>query len=59
LGKRVHQTLAISMIVIGVASFLLWQQLGFGGLIYTVAPGILAGLLTYFVGRFWFPSVPK
>ena len=59
LGKRVHQTLAISMIVIGVASFLLWQQLGFGGLIYTVAPGILAGLLTYFVGRFWFSSVPK
>jgi len=59
LGKRVHQTLAISMIVIGVASFLLWQQLGFEGLIYTVAPGILAGLLTYFVGRFWFPSVPK
>tara|TARA_R110002111_G_scaffold107734_4_gene166217 strand:- start:22251 stop:23654 length:1404 start_codon:yes stop_codon:yes gene_type:complete len=59
LGKRVHQTLAISMIVVGVASFLLWQQLGFGGLIYTVAPGILAGLLTYFVGRFWFPSVPK
>ncbi|MBQ0725001.1 MAG: sodium/proline symporter [Cycloclasticus sp.] len=59
LGKRVHQTLAISMIVMGVASFLLWQQLGLGGLIYTVAPGILAGLLTYFVGRFWFPSVPK
>ena len=59
LGKRVHQTLAISMIVMGVASFLLWQQLGLGGLIYTVAPGIVAGLLTYFVGRFWFPSVPK
>lgn len=57
LGKRVHQTLAISMIVMGVASFLLWQQLGFGGLIYNIAPGILAGLLTYFVGRIWFPSV--
>ena len=59
LDKRVHQALAISMIVVGVASFLLWQQLGLGGLIYTVAPGILAGLLTYFVGRFWFPSVSK
>lgn len=59
LDKRVHQALAISMTVVGVASFLLWQQLGLGGLIYTVAPGILAGLLTYFVGRFWFPSVSK
>ncbi|MCW9047526.1 MAG: sodium/proline symporter [Gammaproteobacteria bacterium] len=59
LGKRVQQTLAISMIVLGVGSFLLWQQLGLGGLIYSVTPGILAGLLTYFVGRVWFPSVSE
>ncbi|MCW8936068.1 MAG: sodium/proline symporter [Gammaproteobacteria bacterium] len=59
LGKRVQQTLAIGMIVMGVGGFLLWQQLGLGGLIYSVAPGILAGLLTYFIGRAWFPSVSK
>ena len=35
----------------GVAGFLLWQQWGLGGLIYSVAPGIGAGFLTYVLGR--------
>ena len=56
LGKRVQQTLAISMIAVGVISFLLWQQFGLGGLIYSVAPGIVAGLLAYFVGHLWCKS---
>lgn len=47
LGYRCTQPLAISMIVIGVVSFLLWQQVGMGGMLYSVAPGILSGLLCF------------
>jgi Na+/proline symporter len=47
MGKRIPQPLAIAMIVIGIAAFLLWQQLGLGGAIYSVAPGIVAGFITY------------
>ncbi len=49
LGLRISQPVAISMIVAGVGAFLLWQQLGLGGALYSVAPGIVAGLLTYAV----------
>lgn len=51
LGKRLPQALAIMMITSGVATFLVWQQLGWGGAIYSVAPGVGAGLLTYYAGR--------
>lgn len=51
LGHRVPQPLSIAMIIIGVATFITWQQLGYGSLIYSVAPGVVAGLLTYYIGR--------
>ncbi len=51
LGHRVSQRLSISMVLGGVVVFLTWQQLGLGGLIYSVAPGMSAGLLIYFLGR--------
>jgi Na+/proline symporter len=47
LGRRIAQPLGISMMLIGTGTFLLWQQLGLGNLIYSVGPGIMAGLLTY------------
>lgn len=50
LDKRIPQPLAIAMIITGVGSFLLWQQLGWGGTLYSVAPGIMAGVITYVVG---------
>ena len=53
LGRRVPQALAIAMITIGIATFLLWQQIGWGGSIYSVAPGISAGLISYILGRMW------
>jgi len=50
LGRRVPQPLAISMIAGGIATFLLWQQLGWGGAIYSVAPGIIAGFIAFLFG---------
>lgn len=50
LGRRIPQPLSIAMIALGVATFLLWQQLGLGGAIYSVAPGIGAGFLCYVIG---------
>jgi len=49
LGKRIPQPISITMVVIGVAVFLLWQQVGWGAVIYSVAPGIIAGLFVYFL----------
>ncbi len=51
LKRPVGERLAIAMIVIGVGVFLGWNALGWGGVIYSVAPGILAGGLTYLLGR--------
>lgn len=51
LGRRIPQALAITMVVSGVATFLLWQRLGWSGAIYSVAPAIVAGLSVFVVGR--------
>ncbi len=55
-GKRISQHLAISMIVSGISVFLLWQQSGMGGSVYSIAPGILAGIMVYLLGRRHFLS---
>jgi sodium/proline symporter len=51
LDQRIPQWLSVSMLATSVAVFLLWQQLALGGLIYAVAPGILAGLIVFALGR--------
>lgn len=51
LGQRIPQTLAITMIVTGVVVFLLWQLSGLGSLIYSVAPGVLTGLLVFVIAK--------
>jgi Na+/proline symporter len=50
LNRRVPEPLAIGMIFSGIAAFLIWQEIGWGGAIYAVAPGILVGLTTYLIG---------
>ncbi len=50
-GQRVSQPLAISMVIGGVGAFLLWQQSGLGNDIYSVAPGMLAGIIVYLLGK--------
>lgn len=49
LGYHCREQLALGMTVTGVGTFLLWQYAGLGGLIYSVAPGICAGLVCFFI----------
>lgn len=51
LGNRIAQPVAIGMVVGGVSSFLLWQQTGWGGMFYSVGPGIIAGLVIFAIGK--------
>lgn len=49
LGKKPPEALAIIMILSGMAACYLWDVAGFSGDVYNVLPGILTGLLVYFV----------
>ncbi len=49
LGKKVSEMTGILMIVHGVGVTLLWRELGLGGTMYEVAPGMIVGFLTYFI----------
>ena len=51
MGRRIPQPLAITMIILGIVAFLLWQQFGLGGVIYSIGPGIIAGFITYAAAR--------
>ena len=51
MGNRIVQPIAITMIVTGVAVFLLWQQLSWGSAIYSVGPGIFAGFIVFSFGN--------
>lgn len=48
-GRVFDEWQAIVVMVAGLGSFLLWNQLGGGALVYSVAPGIVAGTLLAFV----------
>ncbi len=49
LGKYLSEINAILMVIVGVAVTLLWRQLGLAGTMFEVAPGMIAGLMTYFI----------
>lgn len=51
LGQRISERLALSLIGVGVISFIGWNQAGLSGLIYSVAPGMLSGLLWFALVR--------
>jgi SSS family transporter len=55
-GKRIPQTVSITMIIVGVAVFLLWQQMGWGAAVYSVAPGIISGFIVYTLLKIARPS---
>jgi len=50
LGKQFSQGLSITMVITGVVAFLIWQQLGLGGIIYSVGPGVMAGVIVGLIG---------
>ncbi len=49
LNYKASELTAILMVVNGVVATLFWRLLGLGASMYEVAPGIVAGLLTYYI----------
>ncbi len=49
LGQYVRQSVAIMMMIGGLAGMGVWRYLGFNAYIYEIAPGILTGLLIFSV----------
>ncbi len=49
INKKVSETTGIVMVVSGVLATVGWKYAGLGGTIYEVAPGIVMGLIAYFV----------
>ena len=49
LGKKVSEMTGILMIVNAVGVTLMWREFGLGGTMYEVAPGMIIGLMTYFI----------
>ncbi|MCH2037093.1 MAG: sodium/proline symporter [Rickettsiales bacterium] len=58
LGGKPSEKTAITMVITGVITVILWRQLGLGSIIYEVAPGIIAGLLPYLLTRTVFHRNP-
>jgi SSS family transporter len=56
LGYRCPESLGIITILTGITTFLIWQQLGLGGMLYSVGPGILAGLTVFMLGQRFIPA---
>ena len=49
LGKKVSEFTAIAMVIVGGLTTVVWMLQGLGGIIYEVAPGIMGGIITYFI----------
>lgn len=51
LGGKPSQPLALGMMASGLITMFIWRQLGYGGMIYEVAPGMIAGILPCVVAK--------
>lgn len=51
LGKKVSERLAVVMVLTGSVTVIIWAHLGWSRVIYEIAPGILAGLLVFVIGK--------
>lgn len=50
-GRRIGEPVAVLMVVLAVGVTVLWREFGWSDYIYEVAPGILVGLATYWIGE--------
>lgn len=56
-GGRINAPLAVIMMLAGLGTVLVWDlALGLGGQVYAAMPGILAGFVTYAIGRGLVPA---
>jgi len=51
IGNKVTEKVGIIVILTGMATTFLWKFLGLSGIIYEVAPGMIAGMLVYYIIR--------
>lgn len=58
LGKKLTQTELLCMIVGATAVTCFWQAMGWGGIIYEIAPGMISGFLIYAVFKLWHWKTP-
>lgn len=49
LGKKVSEGTGIAMVLVGFTTTIVWRQLGLGDYIFEVAPGLISGILIYWV----------
>ncbi|CBW25796.1 high affinity proline permease [Halobacteriovorax marinus SJ] len=59
IGKRLTEASAIAVVLSGVIVTVIWRAIGLGGTMFEVAPGMIAGFLTYFVLSKLTEYVPK
>jgi SSS family transporter len=51
LGHKVTEKVAITVVLSGLGMAFLWKLLGLSGIIYEVAPGMITGLVVYYIVR--------
>jgi sodium/proline symporter len=51
LGGKMSQKLVLTMMLTGFVTMMIWRSLGLGNSVYEAAPGILAGLIPYFLAK--------
>ena len=51
LGQKPNATLALTMMIAGLSTVLIWRHYGLSGDIYEVLPGILSGLIVFALGK--------
>jgi SSS family transporter len=49
IGRKIPEWLAIATVLVGFTSFVIWYQAGLHSTMYSTAPGILGGLMFYFI----------
>ena len=51
IGNRVTEKVGIMVVLSGLGMAFLWKFIGLSGIIYEVAPGMLTGLIVYYLVR--------
>lgn len=49
IGEKIREGVAITTMLCGFITTIIWRQLGLNDLIYEIAPGMIAGLIIYYV----------
>ncbi|MFT5421432.1 MAG: sodium/proline symporter [Candidatus Endobugula sp.] len=49
-GQRPPQWLTLAMIAAGLSTALIWRAVGLSGQVYEALPGIMAGIIVFFIG---------